>query len=64
MTLPDPTQIAFDGKRLLIVARFGLGDVDKPDFMRTAGDSDPRRSAVGGLQAAISSRSRLRECGS
>ena len=36
-TLPDPTQIAFDGKRLLIVADSGWATLDKPDFKRTAG---------------------------
>jgi len=36
-TLPDPTQIAFDGKRLLIVADSGWATIDKPDFKRTAG---------------------------
>jgi DNA-binding beta-propeller fold protein YncE len=37
VTLPDPTQIAFDGKRLLIVADSGWATIDKPDFKRTAG---------------------------
>jgi hypothetical protein len=37
MRLPDPTQIAFDGKRLLIVADSGWGTLDKPGFVRTAG---------------------------
>ncbi len=32
VTLPDPTQIAFDGKRLLIVADSGWASLDKPDF--------------------------------
>jgi hypothetical protein len=36
-TLPDPTQIAYDGKRLLIVADSGWASVDKPDVPRTAG---------------------------
>jgi DNA-binding beta-propeller fold protein YncE len=36
-TLPDPTQIALDGKRLLIVADSGWATIDKPDFKRTAG---------------------------
>lgn len=36
-TLPDPTQIAYDGKRLLIVADSGWATLDKPDFVRTAG---------------------------
>lgn len=37
VTLPDPTQVAFDGKRLLIVADSGWATLDKPDFVRTAG---------------------------
>lgn len=36
-TLPDPTQVAFDGKRLLIVADSGWATLDKKDFVRTAG---------------------------
>ena len=36
-SLPDPTQIAFDGKRLLMVADSGWGTLDKPNFKRTAG---------------------------
>jgi hypothetical protein len=36
-TLPDPTQIAFDGKRLLIVADSGWATLDKPDFVRKSG---------------------------
>jgi sugar lactone lactonase YvrE len=36
---PDPTQIAFDGKRLLIVAESGWATLDKPDFKRTEGAS-------------------------
>ena len=36
-TLPDPTQIAFDGKRLLIVADSGWASLDKPGFTRTDG---------------------------
>lgn len=36
-TLPDPTQVAFHGKRLVIVADSGWATVDKPDFKRTAG---------------------------
>jgi DNA-binding beta-propeller fold protein YncE len=36
-TLPDPTQVAYDGKRLLIVADSGWATIDKPDFKRTAG---------------------------
>ena len=34
---PDPTQIAFDGKRLLIVADSGWATLDKPDLKRTEG---------------------------
>ena len=34
---PDPTQIAFDGKRLLIVADSGWAKLDKPGFTRTEG---------------------------
>ena len=37
LTLPDPTQIAFDGKRLLIVADSGWATLDKAGFVRTAG---------------------------
>lgn len=36
-TLPDPTQIAYDGRRLLIVADSGWATLDKPGFVRTAG---------------------------
>ena len=36
-TFPDPTQISFDGKRLLIVADSGWATLDKPDFKRTEG---------------------------
>jgi DNA-binding beta-propeller fold protein YncE len=36
-SLPDPTQIAYDGKRLLIVADSGWATIDKPDFTRTTG---------------------------
>ena len=36
-TLPDPTQIAYDGKRLLIVADSGWATLGKSDFVRTAG---------------------------
>ena len=39
VTLPDPTQIAFDGKRLLIVADSGWATMDKPGFDRTQGAS-------------------------
>ena len=37
LQLPDPTQIALDGKRLLIVADSGWATLDKPGFVRTAG---------------------------
>ena len=37
VSLPDPTQIAFDGKRLLIVADSGWATIDKPGFVRTSG---------------------------
>jgi hypothetical protein len=37
MTLPDPTQVAFAGKRLLVVADSGWAMLDKADFKRTAG---------------------------
>lgn len=36
-TLPDPTQVACDGKRLLIVADSGWATIDKPDFVRSSG---------------------------
>lgn len=36
-SLPDPTQLAYDGKRLLIVADSGWATLDKPGFVRTAG---------------------------
>ena len=36
-TLPDPTQIAYDGKRLLIVADSGWATLDKAGFVRTQG---------------------------
>jgi hypothetical protein len=32
--LPDPTQIAFDGKRLLIVVNSGRGNIKKPESAR------------------------------
>jgi hypothetical protein len=35
--LIDPTQIAYDGKRLLIVANSGWADIEKPDFARPSG---------------------------
>jgi hypothetical protein len=38
-TLGDPTQIAYDGKRLLIVTNSGWATIDKPDFKRTTGAS-------------------------
>ncbi|WP_309662869.1 hypothetical protein [Sphingomonas sp.] len=37
LSLPDPTQIAFDGKRLLIVADSGWATLDKAGFVRTQG---------------------------
>jgi hypothetical protein len=37
VTLPDPTQIAFDGKRLLIVADSGWATLDDAAFVRTKG---------------------------
>ena len=37
LTLPDPTQVAYDGKRLLIVADSGWATIDKPAFVRTQG---------------------------
>jgi hypothetical protein len=37
VTLPDPTQIAFDGGRLLIVPDSGWASVGKADHVRTAG---------------------------
>jgi sugar lactone lactonase YvrE len=37
VTLPDPTQVAYDGKRLLIVADSGWATLDKKDFVRTGG---------------------------
>ena len=36
-TLPDPTQISYDGKRLLIVADSGWASVDKQDVPRIKG---------------------------
>ena len=36
-SLPDPTQIAYDGKRLLIVADSGWATIDKAGFVRTSG---------------------------
>jgi sugar lactone lactonase YvrE len=38
-SLPDPTQVTYDGKRLLIVADSGWATIEKPDFVRTAGAS-------------------------
>ncbi len=37
VTLPDPTQVAYDGKRLLIVADSGWATLDKAGFVRTEG---------------------------
>jgi hypothetical protein len=37
LSLPDPTQIAYDGKRLLVVADSGWATIDKPDFKRASG---------------------------
>ena len=37
LTLPDPTQIAFDGKRLLIVADSGWATLDHAGFARSEG---------------------------
>jgi sugar lactone lactonase YvrE len=37
LSLPDPTQVAFDGDRLLIVADSGWATLDKADFKRTSG---------------------------
>ena len=37
LALPDPTQVAYDGKRLLIVADSGWATIDKPEFVRTQG---------------------------
>ena len=37
LKLPDPTQIAYDGDRLLIVADSGWATLDNPAFERTAG---------------------------
>jgi hypothetical protein len=37
LKLPDPTQIAYDGARLLIVADSGWATLDKPEFKRTSG---------------------------
>jgi hypothetical protein len=39
VTLPDPTQIALAGQRLLIVGDSGWATIDKPDFVRTQGAS-------------------------
>ncbi len=36
-SLSDPTQVAFDGKRLLIVADSGWATLDKANFKRTTG---------------------------
>jgi hypothetical protein len=37
VTLPDPTQVAYDGKRLLIVADSGWATIDEPGFVRSTG---------------------------
>ena len=37
LTFPDPTQIALDGRRLLVVADSGWATIDKPGFVRTKG---------------------------
>ena len=37
LALPDPTQVAFDGNRLLVVADAGWASLDKPGFKRTQG---------------------------
>jgi hypothetical protein len=37
MALPDPTQIAFDGKRVLVIADSGWATIDKAGFKRTGG---------------------------
>ena len=37
LKLPDPTQIAYDGERLLIVADSGWASADKPNAPRTSG---------------------------
>jgi hypothetical protein len=39
VTLPDPTQVAFDGKRLLVVPDSGWATIDRKDFVRSAGAS-------------------------
>jgi hypothetical protein len=35
--LPDPTQVAYDGKRLLLVGDSGWATIDRPGFVRTRG---------------------------
>lgn len=37
VTFPDPTQIAYDGKRLLVVGESGWANIDKAEFKRTQG---------------------------
>lgn len=37
LSLPDPTQIAFDSNRLLIVADSGWATIDKSEFVRISG---------------------------
>ena len=59
VTLPDPTQIAFDGKRLLIVADSGWATLDKPDFVAHRGRADHRRAAGRAIASRISARLRL-----
>jgi hypothetical protein len=39
LTLSDPTQVAYDGKRLLVVADSGWAALDKPAVGRTTGAS-------------------------
>ena len=36
-TMADPTQVAFDGTRVLVVADSGWSSIDKPDFVRIQG---------------------------
>ncbi len=62
-TLPDPTQIAYDGKRLLIVADSGWATIDKPDFDRDASGAPIVAVPLSErLQAAISPSSRASRC--
>ena len=39
LKLPDPTQVAYDGEQLLIVADSGWASVDKPNAPRASGAS-------------------------